>query len=152
MAASDETIIRVTPNAPWLPPGGLAEVIRCTAPHQPMAIVRLLLRRGHLVFCTPRPETGKLDLPMALTEAGDATGTAAIRALANHIVGPTAETHFLGAVRNTVDAPGPDYAWPVPVAHFGVWTSAGEPLVDGSWIPTGDRGSQLSSRHWYPLL
>lgn len=147
MDAEHETVVHVTPDAPWLPSGGRAEVVRCSVAPQPMSIVRLLLRRGDEVFCVPRPETGKLDLPMRIAATHDADGSITIRALAEEVVGSGA-VDFLGAVRNVVDAPADDYAWPAPLAHFGVWTTTDAPLIAGTWVDV----AALRARHWHPLL
>lgn len=112
-----------------------------------MSILRLLLRRGDEVFCVPRPETGELDLPMRITDAGDRTGASAIRALAEEVVG-SGVVEFLGAVRNVVESPGDGYAWPTPLAHFGVWTTTDAPLIAGTWVDV----AALRARHWHPLL
>lgn len=144
---SAETVIHVTANAPWLPPGGRAEVIRCAAPPRPLCVARLLLRRADLVFCTPRADGGRLDLPMRIVPDEDPDGTGTIRALAEEIVGADAGIRFLGAVRNVVGRPVSGYAWPAPLAHFGVWESAAAPRGDGSWIDVAD----LRDRHWHPL-
>lgn len=143
----DETIIQVTRNASWLPSGGRAEVVRRADPPQPLCVVRLLLRRGDRVFCTPRADGGRLDLPMRIVPEEDPDGKAAIRALADEVVGADADIRFLGAVRNVVDRRTPGYAWPVPLAHFGVWASDGPPIGNGAWIDV----SALRERHWHPL-
>lgn len=149
-ADHDEAIISTTLNAPWLPPGGRAEVIRLAAAPRPMCIVRLLLRRGDAVFCVPRPETGALDLPMRRVGADDPAGLATIAALAEEITGSERRLTFAGAVRNSVESSQGDYPWPTPHAYFGVWTSVSDPSVDGAWIALGEE-SQLRDRHWYAL-
>lgn len=149
MDAADETLVHETTDAPWLPPGGRAEVVRLASPPRPMSMVRLLLRRGDEVFCVPRAETGKLDLPTRRVGADDRDGSATIRALAAELVGPRAAAiAFAGAVRNVVDRPTDDYPWPTPLAHFGVWASTDAPISDGTWIALSD----LRDRHWHPLL
>lgn len=117
-----------------------------------MCVVRLLLRDANHIFCVPRQENGRLDLPMRATAAGDPDGTAAIRALADSIIGESSEPRFLGAVRNIVLAPHVGYEWAVPHAHFGVWVSSDVPLVEGTWVSLGDEQSLLRDRHWYPLV
>ncbi|MBQ3357585.1 MAG: NUDIX hydrolase [Microbacterium sp.] len=147
MDADHETVVRVTADAPWLPPGGRAEVVQREVPPSPMSMVRLLLRRGDEVFCVPRPETGKLDLPTRLTAANDLDGSIAIRALAAEVLGTEAGIAFVGAVRNVVERSGRDYPWPTPRAHFGVWASPDAPIIDGTWIDL----ATLTERHWHPL-
>jgi hypothetical protein len=123
----DETLVHVTHDAPWLPPGGRAEVIRLTTPPWPMAVVRLLLRDSDRVFCAPRQGTGRLDLPMLEAASDD-------------------------VVRNVVEAPADGYDWPAPVAHFGVWASDATPTTDGTWVRLDDDEHRLRDRHWYPLV
>lgn len=149
-AENDEVIISRTPDAPWLPAGGSAEVVRLATPPRPMCIVRLLLRQGDTVFCVPRPETGLLDLPMRRVGAEDPTGLATIAALAEEVTGSVGRLMFGGAVRNIVESSTDGYLWPTPHAYFGVWTSASDPIVDGTWIALG-AGSELRDRHWYAL-
>lgn len=100
----------------------------------------------------PRPESGKLDLPMQITKAGDLDGSVAIRALVNQVVGRDAGFSFVGAVRNVVNSPQRGYDWPTPLAHFGVWASDGTPVIDGTWVSLKDEASVLRDRHWHPLV
>lgn len=149
--ADDETVIRATPNASWLPVGGTAEVVRRASVPRPMCMVRLLLRRADTVFCVPRPETCRLDLPTEAVGAGDtAAGLVTIAALADQVFGSSDGLTFVGAVRNIVQAPEAGYAWPTPHAYFGVWTSSGDPVVQGRWLALGE-ASELRDRHWFPL-
>jgi hypothetical protein len=117
-----------------------------------MAVVRLLLRDSDQVFCVPRQKTGRLDLPMLEAASDDVDGTAAVRELAQRITGEHTGTHFIGAVRNVVDAPADGYDWPAPVAHFGVWASDATPTIDGTWLRLDDDEHRLCDRHWYPLV
>lgn len=151
MMADDEAIVHLTLNAPWLPSGGTAEVIRRSSPPQPMCVVRLLIRRGERVFCVPRPESGRLDLPMLVVGVDDEHGIATISSLAQDVTGTADGLSFEGAVRNVVGSPQAGYNWPTPHAHFGVWSSANEPTVDGTWVALG-AASELRDRHWYPLI
>ncbi len=148
MDAEHETLVGVTSDAPWLPPGGRAEVVQREVPPSPMSMVRLLLRRGDEVFCVPRSGTGKLDLPTRLTAANDLDGSVAIRALAAEVAGLGADLAFVGAVRNVVERPVDDYPWPTPLAHFGLWASPDAPIIDGTWIDL----ATLTERHWHPLV
>lgn len=148
----DETLVHVTHDAPWLPPGGRAEVVRRTTPPRPMSVVRLLLRDSDRVFCVPRQGTGRLDLPMLEAAHGDLDGTVTVRELTQRITGEHLGMQFIGAVRNVVEAPADGYDWPAPVAHFGVWASDATPMIDGTWVPLDDDGHQLRDRHWYPLV
>ena len=148
MDAADETLVHVTTDAPWLPPGGRAEVVRRSTPPRPISMVRLLFRSSDEVFCVRREETGRLDLPTRRTDADDPDGSTTIRALAAEVVGPRAPLTFVGAVRNIVEHGVDDYPWPIPVAYFGVWTCTDTPTIDGTWVAS----PALRERHWYPLL
>ncbi|KQR39677.1 hypothetical protein [Microbacterium sp. Leaf159] len=150
MTTDDETVIHVTPDAAWLPRHGRAEVIRRRTPPRPMSVVRLLLRHDDRVFCVPRHEDGRLDLPHRIVGADDPCGEIAIADLAEQVTGCRAPLTFTGAVRNVVDSPHADYPWPMPHAHFGVWASEASPVVEGSWVGVGE-GSVLRERHWFPL-
>ncbi|GLK17408.1 NUDIX hydrolase [Herbiconiux flava] len=151
MSADVETVVHVTPDAAWLPRFGRAEVIRRSTPPTPMCVARLLIRRTDQVFCVTRPDTGRLDLPMRVIERDDPSGQLGITALAEQITGDGSGLVFVGAVRNVVDSPSDDYAWPTPLAHFGVWTSESHPTVEGSWVSIGN-DSPLRDRHWFPLV
>lgn len=150
MSTDDETVIHVTPDAAWLPRHGRAEVIRRGTPPRPMSVVRLLLQQDDRVFCVPRPEDGRLDLPHRVVGADDPCGEIAIADLAEQTTGCREPLMFTGAVRNVVGSPHDDYPWPTPHAHFGVWVSEAAPVVEGSWVGVGD-GSVLRERHWFPL-
>ncbi|CAH0137828.1 hypothetical protein SRABI44_00399 [Microbacterium foliorum] len=151
VTADDETVIHMTPDAAWLPRHGRAEVVRRRTPPRPMSVVRLLLRQNDRVFCVPRHEDGRLDLPHRIVGAEDPCGESAIVELAAQVTGSREPLTFTGAVRNVVDSPQDDYPWPTPHAHFGVWMSEGAPVIDGSWVAVGG-GSALRDRHWFPLL
>ena len=117
-----------------------------------MSLVRLMLRREDEIFCVPRSDTGKLDLPTRSTSRGDIDGAKAIAALAEAVTGSTGPPLFLGAVRNIVPAPPDTYPWPAPRAHFGIWLMDAAPVLDGSWINLVRPDSLLRDRHWYPLV
>jgi hypothetical protein len=147
----EETVIHVTPDAPWLPRHGRAEVVRRTIPPTPVCVARLLLRQADRIFCVPRSETGRLDLPMRVIEPNDPSGVIGITKLAEQITGHGTGLVFAGAVRNVVESRQDDYAWPTPHAHFGVWVSENMPIVDGAWVNISD-DFQLRDRHWFPLV
>ena len=84
--ADDETLIHVTPDAAWLPRHGRAEVIRRSTPPRPMCVVRLFLRQGDQVFCVPRDENSRLDLPMRHVGVDDPSGMLAIADLAERVL------------------------------------------------------------------
>lgn len=117
-----------------------------------MCLVRLLLRRGDEVFCVPRDDTGRLDLPTRVVASGDPAGMTAVAELAREILGKEAPLRFVGAVRNVVESAAPAYDWPVPLAHFGVWTADYAPTVAGDWLALFGEGSVLRDRHWHPLM
>ena len=144
-------VIASTVDAPWLPPGGVADVVLGGPVLRPTGLVRLLLTDGDRVFCTPRDGSGKPDLPTARVGAGDHDGAIAIAELARHVVGGPVTLGYVGAVRNTVTEPTPEYEWPTPVAAFAVWTTVAPPTVPGEWLD-GGTGSVLAERHWFTLL
>ncbi|GAA1494016.1 NUDIX hydrolase [Curtobacterium herbarum] len=144
-------VIASTVDAPWLPPGGVADVVLGGPVLGPTGLVRLLLTDGHRVFCTRRDGSGKLDLPTARVGPDDHDGVLAIAALTRHVVGGPVPLRYVGAVRNTVRVPTPEYEWPTPVAAFAVWTAVARPVVPGEWVD-GGTGSVLAERHWFPLL
>ena len=126
-------------DAPWLPPGGRAEVVFDPGGPlpTPTALVRLLIRRDDALFCIRRTGSGKLDLPTAsVQEGGD--GQSAVLTLAHDVLGCAAPVMLVGYVRNIVDAAGGDYAWPTPRAHFCVWKADGLPVIQGSWLSVVD--------------
>lgn len=144
-------VLAATQDAPWLPPGGLAEVVADAggpAP-SPTGLVRLLVHRDGHAFCVPRADSGKADLPTRpVPELGD--GRAAAESLARDVLGTAAGLRLVGYVRNVVAAGAEDYPWPTPLAHFAVWAADGEPRVPGTWLPLV--GPELRDRHWWPLL
>ncbi|WIE60666.1 NUDIX hydrolase [Curtobacterium sp. MCLR17_032] len=144
-------VIASTVDAPWLPPGGVADVVLGGPVLRPTGLVRLLLTDEDRVFCTRRDGSGKLDLPTARVGAEDHDGAVAIAGLARQVVGGPVPLRYVGAVRNTVTVPTPEYEWPTPVAVFAVWTTDAVPVVPGEWI-AGSAGSVLAERHWYPLF
>jgi hypothetical protein len=147
-----EVLIRTTLDAPWLPRGGRAEVIRSLVAPRPASIGRLLLQRNNTVFCVPRDGDGKLDLPTRKVPSSDPDGMATAGRLAFQVLGKRTHVTPIGFVRNVVRDPPSAYEWPVPFAHFTLWAAAGEPAVAGAWIGTGGPVSALSDRHWFPLI
>lgn len=141
-----------TPDAPWLPLGSRAEVVRSSVAPSPTRLVRLLLRRGDEVFCVPREQTGALDLPTRVVGPSDPDGRVTAAQLALDVLGQDVRLEPVGFVRNVVAEDAPDYGWPVPVAHFVVWEATGVSEVDGEWVAARGAGSLLAERHWFPLL
>ncbi|WP_324844051.1 NUDIX hydrolase [Cellulomonas sp.] len=143
-------IVTATPDAPWLPPGGLAEVVADPGGHAPAptGLVRLLVRRHGRALCVPRSGSGKVDLPTRpVPDLGDGRGAA--EDLAGEVLGTADGLRLVGYVRNVVAPGAEDYPWPTPVAHFAVWEAEGDPQVPGSWVPLD--GPVLRDRHWWPL-
>lgn len=143
-------VIQSTVDAPWLPPGGVADVVLGGPVLRPTGLVRLLLTDGDRVFCTRRDGSGKVDLPTARVGAGDHDGAVALAELVRQVLGGPVPLRYVGAVRNTVTVPTPEYEWPTPVAAFTVWTTDAPPVVPGEWL-AGGADSVLAERHWYPL-
>lgn len=157
MNHGDEILVRSTPDAPWLPSGARAEVVRSSVAPRPACLVRLLLRRGSEVFCVPREQTAALDLPTRVVEpsgveTSDPDGRATAELLAHDVLGQAAPLAPVGFVRNVVAEGVPGYAWPVPFAHFVIWETTGVPVVEGQWVDARGPGSPLTERHWFPLL
>lgn len=146
-----ETVLRSTPDAPWLPPGGRAEVVRSSVAPVPAGLVRLLVRRADTVLCVPRDD-GRVDLPTRAVAAGDPDGSVAASALARDLLGPGARPVPVGYVRNVVATPGEGYPWPAPLAHFTVWRADGDPRGAGTWVDVRDPACVLRERHWWPLV
>jgi len=151
MTKDFESILRSTPSAPWLPPSGQAGVVRSAIAPSPTSLVRLLIRRGEYVFCVPRDGSGKVDLPTQSVRPEDPDGRIAAIDLAPFVLGRTAAARPVGFVRNVVVTATDDYDWPIPLAHFSVWAAGGEPAIAGTWI-RADASSEVSDRHWFPLL
>jgi len=147
-----ERVLADSDSPSWLPVGSRVEIVQRQEPPRPMSLVRLLIRRGDAVFCLPREDSGKLDLPTRATCGGDVDGSEAIAALAKAVTGSMVGPVFLGAVRNIVPASAEGYAWPAPRAHFGIWRVDAAPTVDGRWIKVTRSDSPLRDRHWYPLI
>ena len=152
MADESERVVRVVPDAPWLPSGGRAEIVRSPYAPTPTGLVRLLIRDRELVFCEPRAETGKVDLPTEQVGPDDPDGRAAAAALTRRVLGTPVEAEPVGFVRNVVPAGVPDYAWPTPIAHFTVWSASSTPVIPGSWIDLGAADCPLRDRHWWPIV
>jgi len=146
------TVIRSIPDAPWLPAGGLAEVVLADVAPRPASVVRLLAVRGETVFCLPRADSGRLDLPMRVVPDTDSDGRTTALRLARDLCGTRATVHCVGFVRNSVSPVEVDYPWPTPEANFTVWASDEQITREGSWVTAFTEESPLSDRHWFPLL
>jgi hypothetical protein len=149
-------VLSCLPNAPWLPPGGRADVVIHGSDDpvpSPLGLVRLLIADSDgRVFC--RARTGDRpgwDLPTAPVLDGDPR--AAVRELTTAVVGKAMATELVGYVRNTVPA-GTRYDWPAPVAHFALYwlLDHAVPVVDGTWLDDDTAAEHLGERHWWPLI
>ncbi|MFD6140781.1 hypothetical protein [Promicromonospora sp. NPDC060271] len=149
-------VLSCLPNAPWLPPGGRADVVihepDDPAP-RPLGLVRLLVADSDgRIFC--RARTGDRpgwDLPTApVPDGGPQT---AVSGLTTAVFGKVTATELVGYVRNTVPA-GTRYAWPTPVAHFALYRvhDHAVPVLDGTWLDDDTAAEHLGERHWWPLV
>ncbi|MEU4384906.1 hypothetical protein [Promicromonospora sp. NPDC023805] len=149
-------VLSCLPDAPWLPPGGRADVVvhdpEDPAP-SPLGLVRLLVTDSDgRIFC--RPRTGDRpgwDLPTAPVPEG--SPQTAVEQLTTAVFGQVAATELVGCVRNTVPV-GTRYDWPAPVAHFAVYRVLDHAVavLDGIWLDHDDAAEYLGERHWWPLV
>lgn len=149
-------VLSCLPNAPWLPPGGRADVVihgsDDPAP-SPLGLVRLLIADSDgRVFCKAR--TGNRlgwDLPTA--PVPDGGPQIAVEELTTAVFGQVVATELVGYVRNTVPA-GTRYDWPAPVAHFALYRALDHamPVLDGTWLDDDTAAEHLGERHWWPLI
>ena len=154
---STARVLASTQDAPWLPPGGRADVVLAGVgedPPEPTCLVRLLVVRDGAVLVLPRGDGGGLDLPAR--RVGDESPDAALRALAAETPALAAEPVLLGYVRNVVETPADGYPWPVPEAHFAVWVSdlgagRGRRAQAARWLERHEVEEHLGERHWWPL-
>ena len=151
-----ERVVEAVPGAPWLPPGSRADVIASRQEEAPAntVVVRLALVRGSDLLVVERSD-GRWDLPTRAV--GDLSPVAALSSLVDDLVGsPTAVSPtLLGYVRNTVPSPDADYPWPVPKACFAVYTdrlAPGDETSHGTWLAPDRAETELSQRHWWPLI
>lgn len=151
-----ERVVRSTPDAPWLPPGGRADVVasRQAEPPVPTVVVRVAVRARGRLLVVERPGHG-LDLPFR--PVGEQSAGAALAELLGSVVGlPSPPARLLGYVRNTVARPSPGYPWPTPRACFTVFAmdmgpEAGQRLP-GVWLTDEEAVGALAERHWWPLM
>lgn len=175
---SERVLVSVA-DAPWLPPGGRADVIASRQDEAPAntVVVRIALLRGDRVWVVARPghggdpagdgdragggEGAGLDLPTRVVR--DRSAPDAIAALVAGLVegmvpDAAAVPTLRGYVRNVVpaSAAGTGYPWPVPRACFAVWSlplAPGQvPRGEGSWVAHDEASRTLGERHWWPLF
>lgn len=156
-----ERLVSETVGAPWLPPGGTAEVwagADC-AGYKPAVIVRLLLTRpspaGEQFFTTVSAKGD--DLPTLFLGPGHNRRSVpdGLAELINQVTGHTeARTRCVGYVRNVVPTRSSEYPHPTPHAHVPVFTldPCPAPVVDGSWHTARDVNRELRARHWWPIV
>ena len=144
-----------------MPDGSTAEAWAgrdCAVP-DPCIIVRLLLTRGVVggdqFFCVPTYRG--LDLPsLALVSDSTSMTTAeGLAALADVTYGRRDLEHVcVGYIRNVVPRADPSYSHPTPWAHVPVFVSAmpAAPTCDGTWVTLESARSDLSVRHWWPIV
>lgn len=148
-----ERVVMSTPDAPWLPPGGRADVIasRQGDPPPNTVVVRAVVRDERGLLVSARPDGLGPDLPTRTV----ATGESALEALRELCVDLGIEAdgvRLLGYVRNVVRAPDADYPWPVPYACFSLFTLTSANGVTGTWCPPERQQAELGERHWWPLV
>lgn len=150
-------LLQETPDAPWLPPGGCAQVwvgSDCDVP-EPAVIVRLLLTRSRMgrteFFCIQTPRG--LDLPTRVV--GSVPPLIALEQLVDETVGASAASvGCVGFVRNVVAQATEDYTFPVPLAHVPVFEARGAvtPRVPGTWLGVDEATALVDQRHWWPIV
>jgi hypothetical protein len=151
-----ERVLQSTADAPWLPPGGRADVItsRQDSPPPNTVVVRLAVTGPRGLLVQRRPD-GDPDLPSR--PVGTGGPEAALGGLTASVVGEARPSSppLIGYVRNVVRQPDDTYPWPTPFACFAVHALSSDgrrPLLSGEWIALEDNASQLSDRHWWPVV
>jgi hypothetical protein len=159
---SDARQIANVLDAPWLPPGSSAEVWvgdDCRAPHPAIVTRLLLLKRnssGELeFFCVPTPKGPNLPTRYLFTGTDRESSPEGASSLMCEVFGRAdLPTRCIGFVRNVVPTPAAGYTYPSPWAHVPVFlvTDTAAPIVDGAWFGAGRGQSELSDRHWWPIV
>lgn len=149
-------IIDRLPDAPWLPSGGVAEVVLAgpgDAFPGPVGLVRLLITEDDgRIFCVPR-SGGRAGWDIPTAPVGHADADMTIGELTMAMFGTRQPVDLVGAVRNIVPAE-VEYEWPSPVTYFCVYrpTMSPSPVVDGTWLSAEEAAVELAERHWWPLV
>lgn len=148
-----ERVVMSTPDAPWLPPGGRADVIASRQDNPPpnTVVVRAVVRDTRGMLVVERPDGQGLDLPVRTVAAGE-TAEDALRALCEELGARPDEASLLGYVRNVVREPDAGYRWPVPSACFALFTVPSRDSTTGTWCPAERQEADLGKRHWWPLV
>jgi hypothetical protein len=150
-----ERVLQSTANAPWLPPGGRADVItsRQDDPPPNTVVVRLAVTGPGGLLVERRPD-GDPDLPSRAVVPGSAA--AVLADLVASTVGSAGRgvPTLIGYVRNVVRDPDGAYPWPTPFACFAVHALSTDRLAapSGEWIALEDSASRLGHRHWWPVV
>ncbi|MFW5471459.1 DUF4031 domain-containing protein [Knoellia sp. CPCC 206435] len=150
-----ERVLQSTADAPWLPPGGRADVITSRQDDVPpnTVVVRLAVTGPRGLLVERRPD-GELDLPSRRVAPG--TAEQALRALVASALGSVGRVDptLIGYVRNVVRQPDEGYPWPTPFACFAVHALAanGSAAPAGEWVRMQDGAARLGHRHWWPLV
>lgn len=143
-------------DAPWLPSGGVAEVVLAGPGDEvlgPVGLVRLLITDDDgRIFCVPRAG-GRSGWDIPTAPIGHADADVAIGELTVAVFGTRQRVALAGAVRNVVPAD-VVYEWPNPVTYFCVYrpTASLPPVIDGSWLSAEEADVELAKRHWWPLV
>lgn len=155
-----EKVIASVRDAPWLPPGGRADVVssRQDDPPVPTVVVRLVVVSGGRLLAVERPGRG-LDLPFREVASGSVWSVGrAVEDLTRAVLGAEhgRAPRLVGYVRNLVEQPTPDYRWPAPRACFTLYAVDVDPVVaqglSGRWLSHDEAAATLAERHWWPLL
>jgi hypothetical protein len=153
-----EKVVSSTPDAPWLPPGGRADVVLSRQDDAPVptVVVRLAVVSEARRMGVARPGRG-LDLPFR--EVGEGSVAGALSGLVRSVLDPASQylaPRLVGYVRNTVERPTADYPWPTPRACFTAYAVEVSPAVaqelSGSWLTHQRASETLADRHWWPLF
>lgn len=148
-----ERVVLSTPDAPWLPPGGRADVIASRQDDAPprTVVVRAVLRDARGIHVVARADGRGLDLPMRHVAVGESPSDA-LRALGDELGLGSDRAPLIGYVRNVVREPDAGYPWPVPTACFALFALPAGGLTGGRWLPTAQQEVELGERHWWPLV
>lgn len=148
-----ERVVLSTPDAPWLPPGGRADVIASRQDNAPprTVVVRAVLRDERGLHVVERADGRGLDLPTRPVTDGEHPSDA-VRALAHDLGVRSERASLLGYVRNVVREPDAGYPWPVPTACFALFVLPASGLAGGLWLPAARQPGELGERHWWPLV